>query len=345
MAQKKFPTLRSVAARLGVSVFTVSEALRDSPRVRPSTRERVKAEAALQGYVPNALLGGALSAVRRSRHQRFRGTLALIHADDRDPQHYVVFHRAITDGARARAHELGFATERLWLGESAPGLAAARLPGVLRARGISGAVLLPFHRPRDLSDLDLARLAVVQMDHSVLHPRLHTILPDHYVSMTRVLERLAARGYRRIGLCLESRKDERILRKWSAAFHAFMRRTRRPANTLTLIGPALERDAFRTWVRATRPDVILGHADEIPRWLGEMKRRVPEDVGFVNLNLTEAARPCAGLDLGPARLGAVAIETVVAMLHRRESGVPEQPQAIALEARWCEGPTLRPPAG
>ena len=41
MAQKKSPTLRSLAARLGVSVFTVSEALRDSPRVRASTREQI----------------------------------------------------------------------------------------------------------------------------------------------------------------------------------------------------------------------------------------------------------------------------------------------------------------
>jgi LacI family transcriptional regulator len=341
--QRQPPTLRTLAARLGVSVFTVSEALRDGPRVSAATRERVKAEAARQGYVPNALIGGALSAVRRSRHQRYRGTLALIHADDRDPQHYVVFHRAIAEGARARAHELGFAAEAFWLGEHAPGLPSVRLPGVLRARGIGGAVLLPFHQPRDLSDFDLSGLAMVQMDHSVLRPRLHTVLPDHYVSMTHALERLAERGYRRIGLCLESRKDERILHKWSASFHAFTQRAGRPGARMTLIRPSLERTSFRTWVGIARPDAIIGHADEIPRWLGEMKLRIPEDVGFVNLNLTEATRPCAGLDLGPARLGAVAVETVVAMLHRRESGSPEQPEAIALEARWCEGPTLRPP--
>jgi len=342
--QRPPPTLRTLAADLGVSVFTVSEALRESPRVRPATRQRVQAEAARQGYVPNALIGGALSAVRRSRQQRFRGTVALIDADDRDPEHYLIFHRAISKGARARARELGFATEPFWLGEEPGGLPAARLPGVLRARGIGGAVLLPFHRPRDLSDFDLGGLAVVQMDHSVVRPRLHTVLPDHYVSMTRALERLAARGYRRIGLCLESRKEERILHKWSAAFLAFMRRTGRPGAGMAMITPNLTRDTFRAWVRAKRPDAILGHADAIPRWLGEMKRRVPDDVGFVNLNLTEATRACAGLDLGPERLGAVAVETLVAMLHRREAGVPEQPQAIALEARWVEGPTLRPPA-
>ena len=87
--------------------------------------------------------------------------------------------------------------------------------------------------------------------------------------------------------------------------------------------------------------MIVGHEQVIVEWLAEMGRRVPEHVGFFKLNLTEATSPCAGLDLGPRRLGAVAIETVVAMLHRQESGVPAHPQAIALEAAWVEGPTIR----
>lgn len=339
--QRPAPTLRLLAARLGLSVATVSEALRDSPRVRPATRERVKAEARRQGYVTNPLLGGALSAVRRSRHQRFRGLLALVDAADGDPAHYLVFHQAVVAGARARARELGFATELFWLGTAGDALPAARLPGVLRARGIGGVVLLPFHRPRDLSDFDFTGLAAVQMDHSVLRPRLHTVLPDHYVSMTNALGRLAARGYRRIGLCLESRKDERILRKWSAAFQAFHLGQGRKGDQLALIRPELDRRSFRAWMARARPDVVLGHAPEIPRWMGEAGRAVPDEVGFVNLNLTEARRPCAGLDLGPGRLGAVAVDTVVAMLHRRELGVPADPQTIALEARWVEGPTLR----
>lgn len=342
--QRPVPTLRLLAARLDLSVATVSEALRDSPRVRPATRERVKAEARRQGYVANPLLGGALSAVRRSRHQRFRGLLALVDAADGDPAHYLVFHQAVVAGARARARELGFATELFWLGSGEDALPAARLPGVLRARGIGGVVLLPFHLPRDLSEFDFTGLAAVQMDHSVLRPRLHTVLPDHYVSMTNALERLAARGYRRIGLCLQARKDERILHKWSAAFHAFQRGTAGGSDSLALIRPEVDRRSFQAWARRVRPDVVLGHAAEIPRWLGEIGRRVPQEAGFVNLNLTEAERPCAGLDLGPGRLGAVAVETVAAMLHRRELGVPDDPQTIALEARWVEGPTLRTPA-
>lgn len=47
------PTLRSLAASLGLGVSTVSQALRDSPEIAVETRKRVKSAAAQLGYVPN----------------------------------------------------------------------------------------------------------------------------------------------------------------------------------------------------------------------------------------------------------------------------------------------------
>ena len=292
------------------------------------------------GYDPNPLLGAALSAVRRGRQQQYRGTLALVDAAEAEPEHYLTFHREIAAGAKVRAEELGFATELFWLGEGPGVLSHRRLSGMLRARGIPGAVLLPFHTARDFSDFDFTRLAAVQMDHSLVRPQLHTILPDHYVSIVRVVERMALRGYRRIGLCLEERKELRVRWKWSAGFLTHWR-SRGVPGLVPLISAGLTKETFLPWFREQRPDLIIGHVQALTAWLAEEGVRVPEDVGFVNLNLTEKSGPCAGLDLQPRRLGAVAVETVVGMLHRRERGVPEQPQTITLEATWCEGPTLR----
>ncbi len=334
------PTIRTLARRLRLSVATVSRALRDNPEVTPETRARVRRAAARAGYDPNPLLGAALSAVRRGRQQQYRGTLALVDALEAEPAHYLAFHREIVAGAKARAEELGFATELFWLGEGRAGLTHRRLSGMLRARGIPGAVLLPFHTARDFSDFDFTRLAAVQMDHSLVRPQLHTILPDHYVSIMRAVERLGPRGYRRIGLCLEERKDMRVRWKWSAGFLTLERSLGRP-NLPPLIAPVLTKTGFLAWYREHRPDLIFGHVQAMTAWLEEAGVRVPAEVGFVNLNLTEKAGPCAGLDLQPRRLGAVAVETVVGMLHRRERGVPERPQTITLEAMWCEGPTLR----
>ena len=49
----KRPTLRSLAAKLGLGVSTVSQALRDSSEIAVETRKRVKLAAEEAGYVPN----------------------------------------------------------------------------------------------------------------------------------------------------------------------------------------------------------------------------------------------------------------------------------------------------
>ncbi len=337
----KATTIRSLARQLKLSVATVSEALRDSERVNAVTRARVKRAADRAGYRVNPLLGAALSAVRRARHQHYRGTLALVDADEANQAHYVVFHREIAAGAEARAQELGFQTEPFWVGEGASALSHKRLASVLHARGIAGAVLLPFNTARDMSDFDFSRVAAVQMDHCLIQPRLHTILPDHYISITHALERLTQRGYHRVGLCLEQRKDARLKNKWSAGFLAYFRSYERTTGIPALIEPQLTRSQFLSWFRHYQPDLIIGHVQTMVDWLREIKVRVPADVGFFNLNVTERTAPCAGLDLEPRRLGTAAIEAVVAMLHRQERGVPAYPKTITLEATWVEGPTLR----
>src|SRR5882724_9643083 len=95
----EIPTIRSLARTLNVSVATVSEALRNLPRVRAETRLRVQREAERVGYQPNLLIGSALSAVRRMAHEGYRGTLALVDAAECGKTELMLFHREIVAGA------------------------------------------------------------------------------------------------------------------------------------------------------------------------------------------------------------------------------------------------------
>ncbi|MHB0934803.1 MAG: LacI family DNA-binding transcriptional regulator [Armatimonadota bacterium] len=54
------PTVRQLAAIAGVSIGTVSMALRDDPRVNAATRQRIQELAALYNYRPNRLTQGLL---------------------------------------------------------------------------------------------------------------------------------------------------------------------------------------------------------------------------------------------------------------------------------------------
>jgi LacI family transcriptional regulator len=336
------PSIRSLARDLDLSVATVSEALRDSPAVKAETKARVLAAANAAGYHRNPLLGATFSALRQGRHQGYSGTLALVdYAQDGNTQ-LMLFHREVAQGAEARARELGFRIELLWVGRTAPALSVARLNSVLRARGIPGVIFLPFHQRQDFSGFNLGQLAAVSMDHRVISPQLHTIQSDHYLSIRSTVGTLTERGYQRIGLSLEARKDERVDHKWSSGFHSFFRLTARKLEVPPLIAPSLDRKTFLAWFRRHKPDLIVSHEQNIVAWLEDLGLSVPEDVGFFRINITERSKPCAGLDLMPEQLGATAVETVVGMLHRREQGPPRFPISISINARFTDGPTLRP---
>ena len=339
------PSIRSLARELGLSVATVSEALRDSPAVKAETKSRVVEAANAAGYHRNPLLGATFSALRQGRHQGYSGTLALVDYSPDGSTQLMLFHREVVRGAETRAHELGFRTELLWVGRTAPALSVARLNSVLRARGIPGVIFLPFHQRQDLSNFNLGELATVSMDHRLINPRLHTIQPDHYLSIRSVVDTLTGRGYQRIGLCLEARKDERVDHKWSSGFHSFYRLKERKMEVPPLITNTLDRKTVLAWFRRHKPDLIISHEQNIVAWLEGLGLSVPEDIGFFRINITERSKPCAGLDLMPEQLGATAVETVVGMLHRREQGPPRFPNSISIDARFTDGPTLRPAKG
>ncbi|HEX2101876.1 MAG TPA: substrate-binding domain-containing protein, partial [Candidatus Synoicihabitans sp.] len=309
----------------------------------PATKQRVLRAAEAVGYQRNPLLGATFSALRRGRHQGFSGMLALVDVADGERPELMLFHREVVRGASARAQELGFRTELFWVGKQAPALSVVRLNHVLRARGIPGVILLPFDRLQDFSSFDFTEMAAVGMDHRLIHPSLHSVQPDHYLSMRRSLQSLTQRGYRRIGLCLEARKDERVDHKWSSGFLSFFRVEGHQLLVPPLIEETLDEAGFRRWFKRHEPDVIVAHGQVIIDWLETMKLRVPEDVGFFRINITERSKPCAGLDLQPHRLGATAVEVVVGMLHRRERGVPRFANTVSIDAVFTDGPTVRPP--
>ncbi|MBD5782451.1 LacI family DNA-binding transcriptional regulator [Pelagicoccus sp. NFK12] len=338
------PTIRSLAESLGVSVATVSEALRFSPKVKPETAERIRAAAEEAGYKRNPLLGEAFSSLRRGRYRDFSGTLALVDlADDHGNCELMLFHKEVMKGAEARAAELGFRLELFWVGKKEPALSVSRLCSVLYARGILGVVFLPFDRLQDFSKFEFNKFAAVAMDRRLVRPSLHAVQPEHYLSMRRAVQILFDRGYKRVGLCLETRKDERVDYKWSSGYASAYRLNGKKSNVPPLIQKESDRSEFIAWVKKYKPDVVIGHAQAMMDWLDQAGLPVPEKVGFFRINVTESSRPCAGLDLLPQPLGAAAVEAVVGMLHRREFGIPETPQAIQIDLAVVEGPTIRLP--
>ncbi|MBE2214139.1 MAG: LacI family DNA-binding transcriptional regulator [Opitutaceae bacterium] len=335
------PSLRELARSLGLSHTTVSEALRDSPRVRPETRKRVLAAARAAGYKHNPLAGALMSEIRRSRAGTFRGVVALLDLDDPDarPKHVHRFHAELSRGARERASELGFKLEPFVIGQR--GLTEQRLDTILQSRGIRGVLLLPANNPPDMLGLDWSKYAAIYADYVIERPPLHTVCADHFRSMMTALVRLQRLGYRRPGLVLEQHHDERLLFRWEAAFRAFHEHHDEVEHLKPHIVPAINRETFVPWFKKAKPDVVMCHRSDVVEWMTAAGAEVPKTHGFCCLNVVMSNIPAAGLDLQPRALGARGVEMLIGQLLRNEYGIPDPPSSTSIPAVWVDGPTLR----
>lgn len=334
------PSVRSLAQQLGLSNATVSEALRHSPSVAAETAERIRAAAQAAGYVANPMIGAVLSSVRRRVHVSYHGTIAAVNFSEAARPKMIPFHALLLSGAQERARQLGFKVDLFWFGPEVMSL--PRLNEILRSRGVAGVFVLPFAKALDLSALDWSRYAGVSMDFCLSRPLLHSVLPDHHTSLFHALHELRRRGHRRPGLALIREKDERLKFRWRGGFLAGMVDWP-PSDQIPILMPdELTSKNLLPWVKRHRPDVVIAHRTEVIQWLRSGGFGVPRDIGFFSLNWTERAKPCAGLDLSPFQQGAIAIENVIAQLHRNERGAPPRAMTITVAAPFVDGPTIRP---
>jgi len=335
------PTIRTLAAQLGLSRTTVSDALRSSSRVKSDTAKRVWDAAAAAGYRPNPLAGAVMSEIRRSQGQTFRGGLAAIDLDEADrPVSAVNFHQALIEGARKRAAELGYKLQSFLVGKK--GVDLLRLDTILQSRGIQGVLVLPAWQEPDLSKLDWSRYAGIYSDYIIEHPALHAVCCDHYRSLTGVLQRLERMGYRRPGLFLQRHQDERLQHRWEGAFLAYQRNHPETEAVPPLIADESGKAGFLQWFKRHKPDVVLGHDAEAIDWLAGVNGTGHPRAAFFCLNVTLHSRACAGLDLQPRLLGARSAEMLVAQLQRNERGIPAHASTTMIPALWVDGPTLAP---
>lgn len=334
------PSIRTIAEETKLSVATVSEALRNTGRVKEETRQVVLAAAERLGYKRNALVGDIMSRMRRSQAADYNGTIAVLETETfHQSRNYSRWHKDLFKGAQDRAQDLGYKLEFFQFKLDKRSL--QRVEQILKARGISAVFLPPYTNSRDLEGIDWDLFSAVQLDYGLQKVRMHTVMPDHHTSLLRALNKLEKMGYRRPGLMVERFQDERILMKWLAAYKAF-ETSSEECEPVPVFEPwELTEKNFSDWFRRAKPDVIIGHRSDVIDWLAGKGLTVPGDVGFFSLNLHHTELQTAGLNLLPDHLGKVAVEVLVSRLHMQERGVPTIPYTTSLQALWVDGFSIR----
>jgi DNA-binding LacI/PurR family transcriptional regulator len=331
-------TLNDIAKKTGYHVTTVSMAVRHRPEIPAATRELILRCAKALGYRPDPMLS-ALSAYRQLvRPSTYVATLGWL---VRGPSATAWRENQVAlrhfEGVRARTKQLGYRIEPFWCDE--PGLSPRRMTQILKARGIRGLILCVQPDPDATLDLDWKNFSTVAMAYTWKRPQFHRVAFNYYAGTIEGIRQLNLLGYERVGMYLVREVNARVSRLWEAGYLIEVP----PEQRLPIFfaeTSAADAPAFAQWYRAHRPDAILAQRPQISELTAAIGLRVPRDIGLAFTRVEDDDR-MAGMNQNSSLLGETAVDMVVGMLHRNETGIPRMPQTVMIDGQWKTGRTVR----
>lgn len=333
------PTVRTLAATLGLSRSTVSNALRDCPGVNPETRQRVRQVAARMGYSTHPFATRVMSQLRRSSAEKRVGTLAVLELNEPGrPSGAAIYNRYLLEGIHERATAMGFAIAH-WNFGCGGEVSLRRLDQILRTRGIQGLMLLPTWNEPDFTELDWSRYTGIYLDYAIQRPSLHTVSSDHFRTLVDALDKARTLGYQKIGFALAQQANDRLNGRWMGAYLSYLHAHSELQTVPPLFAEEIRAENFRTWFCEHRPDVVISHWVGAPEQMIAVGADVPGQHGYICLNLAPAPSHFSGYNLQPELLGARATEMLISQLETQGFGVPSVASTSLVPARWVEGAT------
>jgi LacI family transcriptional regulator len=245
-------------------------------------------------------------------------------------------------GAKQRAEELGYRLDEIE--GRKPGLTAKRLSKMLETRNYKGLILAHPKASRGHIRLDWSQFRAVKIGHSLIFPRLHCVENNQYQIVQLTVRVLRRKGYHRIGLAMNAVSDEIVNHWWKAGYLVEIDRPIFDQIPM-LITKDWNFSTFKEWFLRHRPEVVISVHLSVLDWLKKMGLRVPEDVGFVDLDCNDLSGKRTGIYQRHECVGAAAIDALHGLIVRGERGIPDSPQLILVEGKWIEGTSIEPRSG
>lgn len=333
--------MRSVAKACGLSISSVSLALRNHPSIPLPTRQRILSAVREVGYRPNPMVTALMSQLRPLRVAAEPLPLMLLNnwpeSDRRRLDQRSVYQRFCT-GAKNRAGDLGFRLEEFWIAD--PQMTPARIHRTLTTRSIRGLILPP--SPLGRLPIRWDHFSCAALGHSELETPIHRVHHDQFSGMCIALQNLECLGYRRVGLHLSPEGDRRTEGRWIGAYHLhhFNR-----SKQMEWIKPRIENYSERgmlAWLRREKPQAVLVENHQSREFLLGLAASGGPAVAY--LDVPQADSTLAGVLQPWEECGSVCVDMVVAQFHRNEYGLPRIPKVIQLPGRWVDGTSCPPRA-
>ena len=339
-------TMREIAQAAKVAVSTVSKALRNDPSISESRCREIQKLADELGYHPNPLVSMLMAQLHHHRRRSDPHNIAWIDLWKGDERREGAMNaHLLLQGARERAAELGYSIEIHHAAKDR--ITPEQLVRRLVVKGEWGVIIPPVPEIFRSFPIDLRGLAAVTIGTSLQQPVMHRASPNHFQGCLLAFGQLHRIGCHRIGLALSASMNERVEGKWLGAFHSIQSSHKTSDRIKPLIIPAhKDKEAvLAQWILKEQPEVMLLAEDyDWRRVLGllksfGLKSPIIPSVGWLMLPESNKRNPfkeLGGLDYRPEQLGRVALEMVVAQIHRNERGEALIPQTVQINAVWRE---------
>ena len=326
-----------VAREAGVSKITVSRVFRNHPYVGEEMRARVSGAARRLGYLPNPLVHALMSQVRQRRVKSEGVVLGLLNPLGRPlALHESERVRGIWAGMQQQAERSGYRIEEFDTGPA--GLSVERCNRILRARGITGLIIMFFREGEAGIQLDWDRLASATIGFSLREPRIHRAVPDHYHNARLLAAELISRKFERPALVVDTNSAVRTDHLWEAGLSRWS--ALQPLEEKVPV--FMEEDLYSqkaqarlaVWLRKQKPDVVISNHDFVPAFMEGLHLRWRP--AFAQLDLSRESG-MAGIDQNFPAVGAAAVDMISGQLMRNESGIPTIPKTVLIPGEFRAG--------
>lgn len=330
--------MRDVARAAGVSVSAVSLAMRNNPKISAERRNEILRVADQLGYRRDPRITELMEHLRTARPHRTESTIAIVIPElNRTELAQFPPIQGLIDGAKQIAAMAGFGVDILHLVD--PGMSLRRVRQILFARGIKGAILAPCASGVARMDFDCTDLCVATAGYSIVEPRLHRACPNYLQMMDELIADCLERGYRRIGLVMTYNEGGIGHKLFTSSFLFYQSKLTSAERLPILPKTEITAENLLTWIERYRPDVIIS-AGSVYAMLQEIGLRVPQDVAFASIDVSQSPTDAAGADHRYDLVGGEAVKQVLGMLNLNLTGVPQNPKTVLVDSHRREGFSL-----
>ncbi|MDR1009544.1 MAG: LacI family DNA-binding transcriptional regulator [Opitutaceae bacterium] len=334
-------SMREIAGIAGVSVSTVSLALRNSPKISTKRREIILKLVKQTGYHIDPRISELMVHLRVARADRAPSNIAFVIPELTREQvrHYPPIIGMLA-GVREMGRSAGFRVDTFYLAD--PGMNTRRLRSILVARGIRGIIFAPFASGVAKIDFDLTGFSAATAGYSIISPRLHRACPDYLQMMDELVATATNLGHRRLGLVMTYNEGGIGHKLFTSSFLYYQSKIPRADRIPVLPKPQISPKHLGAWLKKHNPDVIISAAS-VYHLLREIGVRIPEDVCFASIDRSEPPVDAAGADHRYQLVGEEAFQLVLGQLHLNITGEPDPPKVMMVDSHQRAGYTLIPP--